>query len=168
MLTKGTSKEAVDTFFLDQIKKGYMEEIIDLTEINSEDCNYIPYFPVVRLDKLTSKVRIIFAAATKNRDKLFLNSQIEKGPNRLQDLFGILLRFRQHAIALTADISEMFLQCRLDKKKSVIIIVSGEMTRPGNGLMSCLETLLVLTFPRKSLLLMRNCSGKNSQQQPKL
>jgi hypothetical protein len=45
-----------------------------------------------------------------------LNSHIDKGPNRLQDLFGILLRFRQHSIALTADISEMFLQCRLDNK----------------------------------------------------
>jgi hypothetical protein len=48
---KGTSQEAVDTIFLDQIKKGYMEEITDLTDINCKDCNYIPYFPVVRLDK---------------------------------------------------------------------------------------------------------------------
>ncbi len=113
---KGTSKEAVDAIFLDQIKKGYIEEITDLAEINREDCNYIPYFPVVRLDKSTSKVRIVFDAAAKNRDKMSLNSQIDKGPNRLQDLFGILLRFRQHSIALTADISEMFLQCRLDEK----------------------------------------------------
>ena len=112
--TKGTSKEALDAIFLDQIKKGYVEEITDLADINREDCNYIPYFPVVRPDKSSTKVRIVFDAAAKNRDKQSLNSQIEKGPNRLQDLFGILLRFRQYEIALTADISEMFLQCRLN------------------------------------------------------
>jgi len=113
---KNTSKEAIDAIFLEQVKKGYIEEITDPAEINREDCNYIPYFPVVRQDRSTTKVRIVFDAAAKNRDKLSLNSQIEKGPNRLQDLFGILLRFRQHNIALTADISEMFLQCRLDEK----------------------------------------------------
>jgi hypothetical protein len=113
---KNTSKEAIDAIFLEQVKKGYIEEITNPAEINREDCNYIPYFPVVRQDRSTTKVRIVFDAAAKNRDKLSLNSQIEKGPNRLQDLFGILLRFRQHNIALTADISEMFLQCRLDEK----------------------------------------------------
>ena len=45
--TKGTSKEALDAIFLEQIKKGYIEEITDLADINREDCNYIPYFPVV-------------------------------------------------------------------------------------------------------------------------
>ncbi len=42
-----------------------------------------------------------------------MNSKIQKGPNRLQDLFSILLSFRKFEIALTADILEMFLQCRL-------------------------------------------------------
>ena len=112
--SKGTSKEALDAIFLDQIEKGYIEEVTDLADINREDCNYIPYFPVVRPDRTSTKVRIVFDAAAKNRDKCSLNSQIDKGPNRLQDLFGILLRFRQYDIALTADISEMFLQCRLN------------------------------------------------------
>ena len=114
LLQKGTSKEALDAIFLEQITKGYIEEITDLDDINREDCNYIPYFPVVRPDRSSTKVRIVFDAAAKNRDKQSLNSQIEKGPNRLQDLFGILLRFRQYDIAITADISEMFLQCRLN------------------------------------------------------
>lgn len=77
---KNTSKEAIDAIFLEQVKKGYIEEITDPAEINREDCNYIPYFPVVRQDRSTTKVRIVFDAAAKNRDKLSLNSQIEKGP----------------------------------------------------------------------------------------
>jgi hypothetical protein len=42
-----------------------------------------------------------------------LNGAIEKGPNRLNDLFAILLRFRRCQYAFTADISEMFLRIRL-------------------------------------------------------
>ena len=116
LLAKKTSKEALDAIFLSQIEKGYIEEITDPADINREDCNYIPYFPVVRPDRSSTKVRIVFDAAAKNRDKQSLNSQIAKGPNRLQDLFSILLRFRQYDIALTADISEMFLQCRLTEE----------------------------------------------------
>ena len=107
---KGTSKEAIDAIFQAQLEKGYIREVTDPKDIHRDDCNYIPYFPVVRPDRASTKVRVVFDAAAKNRDKQSLNSQIEKGPNRLQDLFGILLRFRQFAIALTADISEMFLQ----------------------------------------------------------
>jgi hypothetical protein len=36
-----------------------------------------------------------------------------KGPNRLNDLFAILLQFRKFQYAFTADISEMFLRIRL-------------------------------------------------------
>ena len=100
------------------MEKGYIREVTDPKDIHRDDCNYIPYFPVVRPDRTSTKVRVVFDAAAKNRDKQSLNSQIEKGPNRLQDLFGILLRFRQYAIALTADILEMFLQCRLDPNDS--------------------------------------------------
>ncbi len=42
-----------------------------------------------------------------------MNGAIEKGPNRLNDLFTILLRFRRFQYAFTADISEMFLRVRL-------------------------------------------------------
>jgi hypothetical protein len=42
-----------------------------------------------------------------------LNGAIEKGLNRLNDSFAILLRFRRFQYAFTADISEMFLRIRL-------------------------------------------------------
>jgi hypothetical protein len=43
-----------------------------------------------------------------------VNSEVEKTPNRLNDLFKILLRFRQYEFALQADISEMFLRICLE------------------------------------------------------
>ena len=113
---KGTSIDEIDAKFRDQLAKGYIEEITDPADINRPDCFYIPYFPVVDKTRESTKVRIVFDAAAKARDGKSLNSQIEKGPNRLQDLFSILLRFRQNDIAITADISEMFLQCRLSEE----------------------------------------------------
>lgn len=32
----------------------------------------------------------------------------EKGPDLLNDLFGVILRFREYKVAVTADISEMY------------------------------------------------------------
>jgi hypothetical protein len=112
---KGTSISEIDAVFQDQIKKGYIEEITDPAEIDREDCFYIPYFPVIDRSRPTTKVRVVFDAAAKTRNGASLNSRILKGPNRLQDLFTILLSFRKFEVALTADISEMFLQCRLSE-----------------------------------------------------
>ena len=57
---KGTDIDAIYAIFQSQIEKGYIEEITDPKEIYREDCNYIPYFPVVRLDRVTSKTRVVF------------------------------------------------------------------------------------------------------------
>ena len=67
---KGTLKDAIDAIFQAELDKGYIMEITYPKEIHKDDCNFIPYFPVVRPDKTSTKVRIVFDAAAKNRDKL--------------------------------------------------------------------------------------------------
>jgi hypothetical protein len=44
-----------------------------------------------------------------------LNKQLWKGPNLLANLFDILLRFREYAIAVAADVSEMYNQIHIPK-----------------------------------------------------
>jgi len=68
-------------------------------------------FLVVNRMKDTSSLG--FDAKAKNRSGSSLNGAIEKGPNKLNDLFAILLQFRRFKYAFTADISEMFLRIRL-------------------------------------------------------
>jgi hypothetical protein len=46
--------------------------------------------------------------------KKSLNSEIELKPNRLQDLFKLLLRMRKYKNVVLSDISEMFLKVILD------------------------------------------------------
>ena len=60
---------------------------------------FLPHFPVIREDKKTTKVRTVFDAAKLQRE-----------------LVDVLTRFRQAPIALSADISEMFLQVGISSK----------------------------------------------------
>ena len=49
-----------------------------------------PHFPVVRMDKSTTKVRIVFDCAAKC-DGISLNYMIHVGPKLQQDLFNVLV-----------------------------------------------------------------------------
>jgi len=112
---KGTSLDEINQKFEDQISKGYIEKVTDTSEINRKDCFYLNYFPVVDRVRDTTKLRIVFDAAAKDKFAKSLNSEIHKGPNRINDLFTILLKFRMFKYAVTADISEMFLRIRLNE-----------------------------------------------------
>ena len=48
-----------------------------------------------------------------------MNDLLEKGPNLLNDLTGILLRFRRYKYAVAGDISKMFLQILLNPEDQV-------------------------------------------------
>ena len=89
------------------IKKGYLEQV-DVKN-DSNDCWYLPHFPVVRLDKSTAKVGIVFDGAARYDGKL-LNDVIQPGPKLQQDLVDILLKFRRYPVALVCDIAEMYLR----------------------------------------------------------
>ena len=72
---------------------------------------YLPHHPVLNPNK-PGKVRRVLNGAAKFHGKS-LNSCLLTGPDLLQDLFNVLLRFRQHTYAVSADIEGMFLQVRV-------------------------------------------------------
>ncbi|XP_065174407.1 uncharacterized protein LOC135804458 [Sycon ciliatum] len=72
----------------------------------------LAHFPVVRMGKSTTKVRIVFDASAKQQGTS-LNDVIHQGPKLQQDLSQVLLRFRKYPVALACDISEMYLQIQL-------------------------------------------------------
>ena len=76
---------------------------------------FLPHFPVVKEDRVTTKVRVVFDAAAKHDGKS-LNDAIWPGPKLQRDLVDVLTRFRRAPVALSADISEMFLQVELQDK----------------------------------------------------
>jgi hypothetical protein len=61
---------------------------------------------------------IVFGAAARDVYGMSLYSEIQLGPNDLQDLFKILLRIRKYQYVVTSDVSEVFLKIRLDPNDS--------------------------------------------------
>ncbi|KAH9641239.1 hypothetical protein HF086_003226 [Spodoptera exigua] len=74
---------------------------------------YIPHHPVIRNDKQTTKVRIVLDASAKSHNGVSLNDLLHAGPNLQADIFLLLLNFRLFPIAVTADITKMYLQIKV-------------------------------------------------------
>ena len=77
------------------------------------ETHYLVYHPVIRKDKDTTKLRIVFDASAKTFGPS-LNECLYKGPQLTPLVFDILLRFRAQVIALTADIEKAFHQISVD------------------------------------------------------
>ncbi|XP_050684778.1 uncharacterized protein LOC126979511 isoform X3 [Leptidea sinapis] len=97
----------------------FMREYIELghmTEINSFDWNstepsyYLPHHGVMKESSSTTKLRVVFdASAVTTSGKSFNDIQMI-GATLQDDLQSILLRFRQHRIAVSADIQQFYRQ----------------------------------------------------------
>ncbi|XP_071034252.1 uncharacterized protein [Parasteatoda tepidariorum] len=98
---------------LQSLYKSFLIEYADLQHmqlvvesLDKTASYFLPYHGVLRPDSKTTKLRVVFNASS----GLSLNDILYKGGTIQQDLFSILLRFRQHAYVFTPDISKMFRQ----------------------------------------------------------
>ncbi|CAB4009494.1 Hypothetical predicted protein, partial [Paramuricea clavata] len=89
------------------MEKGYLRKV-GKDEVIPPEVWYLLHFPIIRMDKTTTKVRIVFDCSVKT-DGLSLNDVINSGPKLQKELFDVLLRFRRHPVALACDIKEMYL-----------------------------------------------------------
>lgn len=78
--------------------------------------HYLPERAVVREDKTTSKVRVVFDNSFSATNSLVgsLNSFLYTGPSLTRWLFGVLLRFRMFKFGFVPDIGKAFLQIILN------------------------------------------------------
>jgi len=86
------------------VEKGYLRKV-PLDEQLPNNVWYLPHFPVVRMDKTTTKVRIVFDCAAKCSG-ISLNDMIYAGPKLQQDLFYVLVRFRRNPVGIACDIKK--------------------------------------------------------------
>ena len=77
-------------------------------------CHYILHHAVLQ-DSTTTPLRIVYDCSFKQGEQPSLNDCLQPGPPLLNDLPGILLRFRLHKCAITTDIEKAFLHVNLDR-----------------------------------------------------
>ena len=78
---------------------------------NSSKVWYLPHHAVTNPNK-PGKVRVVFDCAAKFRG-VSLNDQLLHGPDLVNSLTGVLIRFRQEPIAVMADVEGMFNQVKV-------------------------------------------------------
>ena len=93
----------------EDIRKGYVVTVEPHDPCKCSDGEwYLPHHPVVNPNK-PGKVRRVLNGASKFHGTS-LNKSLLVGPDLLQNLIFVLLRFRQYKYAVSADIEGMFLQ----------------------------------------------------------
>ena len=95
-------------------RKGYIKKLTDEDAFKRPKW-FLPHFPVVREDRATTSVRIVFDSAAKFKGGS-LNHMMHSGPKLQQDLVDVLIHFRHHLVALVGDISKMFVQLDWQRK----------------------------------------------------
>lgn len=101
-----------DEIIQDQFKKGVIEKVENSGQSGLK--HYIPHHAVITPQKTTTKVRIVYDASAKTSpENKSLNECLYRGPVMLQDLCGLLMRFRLNKVVLVADIEKAFLQISL-------------------------------------------------------
>ena len=104
-----------------QLKEGIVQRIKDAKDMTGvSKVHYLLHHAVVRRDKQTTKLRIVFDALAKC-DGPSLSECLYTWPKFDLSILDILLRFRTHQVALTADIEKAFLMVSISEQDCDIL-----------------------------------------------
>lgn len=92
-----------DALFKDWMKEGFIEEVT-----SESGGHYLPHRPVLKPESQTTPVRPVFDASCRVGKNPSLNMCLETGPNMLELIPAILLRFRRNQVGVLADIRKAF------------------------------------------------------------
>ena len=86
----------------EQLAKGIIEPVSP-TEKTDNPVHYLPHHGVLRNDKTTTRLRVVYDGSAKTAGPS-LNECLNKGPKFNQLILDLLIRFRSYKVALTADV----------------------------------------------------------------
>ncbi|GFY15810.1 integrase catalytic domain-containing protein [Trichonephila clavipes] len=102
-------KDVID----DYVREGIVERTSCDSLLDSQGF-YLPHHAVIRSDKTTSRIRIVFDGSAHENGQSSLNQSLYTGPNLHPNILELLLCFRKSPVAFTADVKSAFLQIELD------------------------------------------------------
>ncbi|XP_073961981.1 uncharacterized protein [Choristoneura fumiferana] len=93
----------------------HMEKIETKEEKDNLNNVYLSHHAVIKEERETSKVRVVFDASCKGSNGVSLNDELMIGPPVLEELRTVILRWRKHRIAFVADVEKMYRQIKIKK-----------------------------------------------------
>ncbi|GFS66876.1 uncharacterized protein TNCV_230571 [Trichonephila clavipes] len=130
-LSRGQDYQKLYRDFLKEYEElGHMTEIKESVE--PEYTYYMPHHGIYRPQKSTTKLRTVFNASFLTANGKSLNSIQYYGGVIQDDLFSLLVRFRKHIYAFTADIRQMYRMIDVDVSQRPLqrILWKGDVNEP--------------------------------------
>ncbi|GFW03595.1 integrase catalytic domain-containing protein [Trichonephila clavipes] len=107
-LSRDSSYLSLYAEFLKEYEElGHLERVVESSEPPTH--YYIPHHGVLRPEKLTTKLRIVFNGSSPTTTGISLNDILLKGEVK-EDVFETISRFRRHQFDFTTDIQKMYRQ----------------------------------------------------------
>ncbi|UYV64996.1 hypothetical protein LAZ67_3002688 [Cordylochernes scorpioides] len=105
----------------DEVFRSWFRENL-IEEVDREDIrptgHYLPHRPIYKVQSQTTPIRPVYDASCKSSKRsLSLNDCLETGPNLIELLPEILIRFREKKIGAIADIRKAFQTIGIDEKE---------------------------------------------------
>ena len=101
---------------MEQERRHFIEKVQETKLPTDRPVHYIPHHPVAK-ESSTTPIRIVYDCSCKDgRGNPSLNECLESHPPVMNDITGILMRFRAKKYATTSDLEKAFLQIQLDEK----------------------------------------------------
>ena len=101
-----------DAVIKEQIETGVLEEVKDDEPLGEVVC-YLPHHPVIKDNKKSTKLRIVYNASAGSQP---LNKHLLQGDSKIPHIAAMLLRMRTYEMVITADIRKAFHQVALQEK----------------------------------------------------
>lgn len=158
-------KEQID----DMLKRGVAKKLTkDEIRHYSGPVHYVSHHEILKPDSISTPTRIVFNSSASYNGHI-LNHYWAKGPNVLNNLFGLLLRFRENPIAFIGDISKMFNSIRLSEFDCHVhrFLWRGLEDRPPDHYALTAVPFGNICSPAIAVLVMRQTAYKYKERFPK-
>lgn len=104
-----------NTILQEQLKAGIIEAVQQKSSPMTQTVPPTHYLPHHMVRQSGKSGRLVYDASAKLRNEKSLNECLYSGPSMLEDLTGLLLKFRMGKIGITADVEKAFLQVALQE-----------------------------------------------------
>ena len=139
----------------EQLKLGIIEKVSNnRSEATDKNIHYLPHHAVIRTDKQTTKIRIVYDASARDKG-ISLNDCLLSGPKFEQNILDILLRFRTYRIGLIADVEKAFLMIAVseDDRNALRFLWIDDVEKPQPELQQMRFTRVVFGVSASPFLL---------------